>query len=435
MSVVFAGRAPTVDSVRFYPLDPTIPIVARHRPLALAILADYGNPAGAADRVSAIVDWVARTAIHGHSELRTPTPYLEGTATLPPGQTWATVQAKLTAAQQEIDNAFWAAFNHDAAAILNVLLGTLQADGTRATDGAMESVTDSGAQAHYRYRSLATVRSVWCSWQHDICTLLLATLGYPSMLVHITGHDPLRVQYGERGEWGYWCATYNEHYSLIGEDRPVDLVEMRDITVAGLLDLIGRQPHQGPVWDPRPYVSASYLQDHPEGWPYWSASLDSRIMPGGIGSRLDRGIEAPGGGSEILAADRIMTPYSGAYVVGMPQQTELEVAFRVASAWPGTIGYQVKFADGQWIDHPAIQSPPVAMIRSIVGVGAIDVAPLDTNGQRGPAIRVVADKEVRVADKSLDEHIVYFAGRAADSNDPEEIERLLGAIRRIEAAS
>lgn len=434
MNIVFAGRAPTVDPVRFYPLDPTNPAVAKHRPLALAILADYGDPTGPAARVSAIMDWVARTAIHGHSGLRLPTPYLRGTATLPVGASWATVQAKLTQAQQETDNAYWATFNHDAEAILNVLLGTLQADGTRANDGAMEPVTGNGAQAHFRYKSLSTVRSVWCSWQHDICTLLLATIGYPSMLAHIDGHDPLHVQYGDRGEWGYWCSTYNEHYVVLDGNRPLSLAELRGMTQAGLLDLVARQPHAGPSWDPLPYVSASYLADHPTGWPTWAASLDSRIVPGGIGSRLDRAIEEGYPTGIPRVRDDILTPYLGAYAVGLPSKALVSSGVRVASGWPGTVGFQTRRAGEAWTNAPAGAVSGTAIVRVFDGESAVEVAPVDASGQRGPGVTVLPTQQLSVEGKSVESYIVAFAKEAADSDDPQETTRLLDIIGRLVTA-
>ncbi|MEZ0496743.1 hypothetical protein [Sphingomonas sp. IW22] len=386
MTIIFGGRrAPSGEFNRFYPLDPTLPEVTRHRPLALAILADYGNPTVASDRVSAIMDWIARTAIHGHSGLRLPTPYTAGTAALPVGETWATVQAWLTAEKQQADTEYWATFNHDAAAMLNVLLGTLQADGSRAQDGAMVQVAEGGAQAHYKYRELSKVRSVWCSWQHDIATLLLATLGYPSMLIHITGHDPLRVQYGDRGEWGYWCSTYNEHYSLAGDFRPLDIAELRDLTQGGMVTSIARQPHTGPSWDPEPYVSASYIADHPEGFPVWSASLDSRIVPNGRTNRLTLWIDDALVPFEVSArvSEARATPYLGAYVAGVPLTGLNAATVHIVSSWPGTTELQVRRGVGSWSQ---LTLGNTGTVRVFAGENDVTVAPLDATGQRGPAV-------------------------------------------------
>lgn len=388
MSIVFAGRrGPSGNFNRFYPLDPILPEVAQHRPLAVAILADYGNPAAHTDRVSAVVDWVARTAIHGHSGLRLPLPYLAGTATLPTGASWGTVESWLTAAKQESDNVFWASFNHDAAAMLNVLLGTLRSDGTRATDGAMVQVTDDGAQAHYRYRDISRLRSVWCTWQHDIATLLLATLGYPSMLSHIVGHDPLRVQYGDRGEWGYWCCTYNEHYSLTDDIRPLDLAELRDLTQGDQLERVKRQSHAGPSWDPAQYVSASYLVDHPDGFPMWSVSLDSRIVPNGRTNRLDLYVDdalVPFAISSRISEAKA-TPYLGTYLAGTPLAGLDAETFRVMSSWPGTKELHVQRGDDAWA---LLSLGTTATTRAFAGAGAVKVAPADVYGQRGPAVIV-----------------------------------------------
>lgn len=388
MTIIFGGRrGPSGDFVRFRPLDPTLPDVARHRPLALAILADYGSPEAHADRVSAIMDWIARTAVHGHSGLRLPQAYVAGAATLPEGETWATVQAWLNADKQNADTQFWATFNHDAAAMLDVLLGTLQADGTRAEDGAMARVTTDGAQARYRYRSMSTVRSVWCSWQHDIATLLLATLGYPSMLSHITGHDPLRVQYGERGEWGYWCSTYNEHYSLVDDDRPLDLAELRDLTQAGQVSEICSRGHVGPFWDPNTYVSASYISDHPEGFPVWLVSLDSRIVPNGRTERMTLHVD------DILVpfaisartSEATATPYLGAYLAGVPVPGVDAETFRIASSWPGTTELHIQRGSGAW---SLLTLGANATTRAFAGQGQVTVAPADQYGQHGPAVIV-----------------------------------------------
>jgi hypothetical protein len=91
MTIVHGGTAPARAGEKFMPLDPTNRLVAAHRPLAQAIVADYGSPVDGADRVRAIVDWVARTAIHGHSELRDGMSPTANVATLPIGTDWTAV--------------------------------------------------------------------------------------------------------------------------------------------------------------------------------------------------------------------------------------------------------------------------------------------------------------------------------------------------------
>jgi hypothetical protein len=372
MTIVHAGLAPARAGERFLPLDPTHPLVTAHRPLALAILTDYGSPTDGADRVKAIVDWVARTAIHGHEDLRAGMSVTDNVATLPIGADWSDVTAQLTEAQQEIDNEYWADFNHDAAAMLDVLLGTLQPNGTRLNDGTMEHVSGS----LYRYRSVPQIRSVWCSWQHSMCTLLLATLGYPSMLASIIGHDPMRVQYGERGEWGYFCATYNESYELTGGSASLDLLDLRDLGPGAVVPI----KHSGPTWDPMEYITASYLGDNPGGWPEIAIVLDSRIVPSGAVNRQTRAVESPTLDASGLfpttprCSERVARPYLGAYIRGLP----IGGRFRVDSNWPGTVGF-VRRNGGTWV-----ASPPLGF----VGPVAVEIAPIDTHGQRGPAILV-----------------------------------------------
>lgn len=372
MTITHAGLAPSRAGEHFLPLDPTHPRVAAHRPLALDILADYGDPTSGADRVKAIVDWVARTAIHGHSALRAGMSPTDNVATLPLGSDWDDVTAHLTETQQNIDNAYWATFGHDAAAMLDVLLGTLQPNGTRLNDGAMEHVSGS----LYRYKSISDIRSVWCSWQHDMCTLLLATLGYPSMLSSIIGHDPMRVQYGDRGEWGYFCATYNESYELVGGSAPLDLLDLRDLGPAAVVSA----KHGGPGWDPMPYITASYLGDNPGGWPELAVVLDSRIVPLGAADRRKRAVDSPTLDASGLFAgtprcsERVARPYLGAYLRGLP----IAGRFRVESNWPGSTGL-VRRDGSDWV-----ASSPFGF----VGPDAVEIAPVDANGQRGPAILV-----------------------------------------------
>lgn len=372
MTIVYGGTAPARAGEQFMPLDPSHPLVAAHRPLALDIIADYSSPVDGADRVRAIVDWVARTAIHGHSELRAGMSPTDNVATLPIGTDWTDVQAHLTEAKQEADNVYWATFGHDAAAMLNVLLGTLQPDGTRLNDGTMEHVSGS----LYRYKTIADIRSVWCSWQHDMCTLLLATLGYPSMLASIIGHDPLRVQYGDRGEWGYFCATYNESYELTGGSAPLDLLDLRDVGPAA----VASTKHGGPSWDPTQYVTASYLGDHPIGWPEVAIVLDSRIVPLGAANRRTRVVESPSLDTSglfdgyVRCSERVARPYFGAYLRGLP----LAGRFKAESNWPGTISF-VQLVSGSWVASNQL---------GFVEPNPVEIAPLDVNGQRGPAIRV-----------------------------------------------
>src|SRR6185295_13385259 len=98
---------PSNPRIRFVGEDLSNPSTLALRPLVAEILAAYGNPTSSLGRARAIRDWVARTAAYPDSGVHTDNS-AANLSVLPPGKTWADVNAVLSDSQRARDVAFWA---------------------------------------------------------------------------------------------------------------------------------------------------------------------------------------------------------------------------------------------------------------------------------------------------------------------------------------
>jgi len=271
VAVLSAAQPLTTDeNVRYVGEDLGNPSTLALQPLVRDILAAYGNPTSNLDRARAIRDWVARTAVYP-IDLVHRNGSTSNLSVLPPGKTWADVNATLSLAQWDRDSQYWMYLSANGYAMLDRLLGTLDpATGLRADDGLMVHV--GGAQ--YRMRDLESYRYFLCTYQTVIANTLWAAAGLHSLLMQIPVHEPAAVFIPELGKWVYEDVSFSDEYLLDGEGDPLSPLELLALATAGKADRARANKHPGPSYDPQTYA---------EGWSYMNVRPDGMVI---MGSRL-----------------------------------------------------------------------------------------------------------------------------------------------------
>lgn len=272
--IISAAQPLTADlRYRFEGEDFNNPLILALRPLVAEIMEAYGNPTSSLDRVRALRDWVARTAIHPDPELH-PNGSTANRSVLPPGKTWGDVNGMTW--KEAADNSYWDGAFYDGYAMLDRLLGELNpSTGTRAENGLMEHV----GGARYRIRDVETYHYVLCTYQSIILNALLAADGLHSVRAAIVGHDPVAVFIPELGRWTYEDPTYNEEYLLDGAGQPLSILELLALSSAGEAGRLHAAKLAGPAFDAEPYVAGRRYLDagHPEGMVIAGGQLYGRV--------------------------------------------------------------------------------------------------------------------------------------------------------------
>ncbi len=271
--------AQAVNGLEYVPVDLDRPDIQALVPLALEILAAYGNPTSDLDRARAIREWVARTAIHPYPPFH-PAGSTANLAVLPPNATWAQVN-QFDSAKVESDSRYWSEVHFNGYAMLDRLLGTLdRATGLRADDGLMERV----GSAHYRIRDIEEYRYVLCTYQDIIAISLWGAIGLQGLLLSTYGHDPAAVFIPDLGKWVYQDPTYNEEFVLRGEEQALSPLELLAVSLAGRKDQLVQRKMLGPVWSPDVYIDArvheraTYFGDgHPHGMNRMGTQLNNSV--------------------------------------------------------------------------------------------------------------------------------------------------------------
>lgn len=213
------------------------------RPLALAILTAYGVttqrlPATADEQlaqIQALRDWVNRTFIHPVAYFH-PDGSTVWTEVLPAGATWAQFNATMNGGTR-VQDAFnyWSQSQFRSKVMLDKMLGTLQADGTRADDGLM--TPQAPGSVFHRIKSLDTYMAPACTFEQTALQGLAASIGYQSALIGTNSHDPSACFIPALGDWVLSDANYNEMPTLNG--RPLSPLGLHALALAGRLGEIG----------------------------------------------------------------------------------------------------------------------------------------------------------------------------------------------------
>ncbi len=263
---VLAAAQPltTVSRDSFVGEDLTNPLILALRPLLGDIFAAYGSPTTSLGRARAIRDWVARTAVHPYPPFH-PNGSTTNLGVLPPGSTWADVNALPSSKFFNVDNPYWWGVGYNGYAMLDRLLGTLDpATGLRADDGMMVHV----GGARYQIRDIQSYHYTLCTFQAIIASTLWGAAGLHGMLISTASHDPAAVFIPELGKWVYEDPTYNDEYTLDGTGDPLSPVDLLTISSAGEVTRLRPTKFSGPSFDPQVYnPSHPYISDgHPNGF-------------------------------------------------------------------------------------------------------------------------------------------------------------------------
>lgn len=350
---------------------PSLAAALPFAPLSRRMLAWAGvaETAPSLDRARAIVGWFAAHAVHP-----APTLHPDGTTAnvgvLPPGETWASFNAAFnTPAVIERDNAYWYGLFPDAGAMLQRLVGTLDAAGVPGPDGMLEE----HAPGAWRIRSFAGFRAPQCTLQCKMAQIVLAAQGLHSADLSTTGHDPMMVLETETGRWLYIDPTFGEMLSHDG--ALLDPLEALRLSLAGeAAQIIGvRLP------------GADYLQDTffagprlPAGMA-WMTVHTSPNWLGGLSARSPhRFLDLPGQSAfwDVPAGAEALMPQLGCGIAGLARfGTTVDV--RLRSSWPDHVGFERRVgADPGWNS-----CAPTDQIS--IGTGSVRYRSVDSGGFAG----------------------------------------------------
>jgi len=263
VGIVTAAQPLSVDPFyRYVGEDLAKPSILALRPLVTEILAAYGNPTTNLGRARAIRDWVARTAVYPDPTVH-PGGSTSNLSVLPPGTTWADVNATLSADEWNRDTDYWTPVSADGYVMLERLLGTLDpSTGQRADDGLMVHV--SGAQ--YRIRDLDSYRYSPCTFQSVLAITLWAAAGLQGLLVHVPEHEPAAVFIPELSRWVYEDVAFSDDYLLDGGGEPLSPLDLLALAKEGSSSRVVPSKVAGPTYDPAVYVqNRTYMSVVPEG--------------------------------------------------------------------------------------------------------------------------------------------------------------------------
>ncbi|HEY3357813.1 MAG TPA: hypothetical protein VGQ83_31465 [Polyangia bacterium] len=331
-------------------------------PLVHAILGAYGTPPTPLDRARALRDWVARTAIHPYSPFH-PDGTDRNLAVLPPGATWADVNAIGAVFEdgERFERAHrWAGFGYDGRASLDLLLGTLDpVTGERADDGDMAYL----GGAAFQIKDLDTYHWVLCSYQVVQLKALLAAAGLQGMLLSTVGHDPHAVFIPGLGKWVYEDPTYNEEFRLDGAGDPLSPMELLVYSLAGEMWRLKYHKAVAHPWradeypDPALSPYATYFaDDHFAGMVIMGSQLNNHAI--GVADFEPRSVQLAVPALARLAPYNDQTIYQRVTPpvafpdlgVGIAELTVDGDAARVrlASSFPGHVRFERRVNAGPW---------------------------------------------------------------------------------------
>ncbi len=386
---VLAAALPltTVERERFVGEDLANPSILALRPLVQEILAEYGSPTSNLDRARALRDWVARTAVHPHAPLH-PDGSTSNLAVLPPGKTWADVNALYYRTYPDslfdANNAYWWGVGYDGYAMLDRLLGTLDpTTGLRADDGMMVHVTG----ARYQIRDLQSYRYPICTFQAIMLSTLWAAAGLHGMLISTLGHDPAAVFIPELGRWVYEDPTFNEEYLLDGSGDPLSADDLLTLTTMGQVSRLRAAKGIRPRFDTETYIDAdSYITEHPEGIVIIGSQLNNRVV--GIGGWPSRQVQIDvprlaeySPFNEPLAyppvTAEVAFPTLGPIIEGIQVEDSVYVV-HLSSTFPNHEHFERRLGAGTWEWVAAVDVLPVGQgrveYRSVDAVGNFSAA-------------------------------------------------------------
>ncbi len=371
----------TVDRTRFAGEDLNNPLILALRPLVADILAAYGNPATNLGRARAIRDWVARTAVHPHAPFH-PNGSTSNLGVLPPGKTWADVNALPISKFFDVDNPYWTGVGYDGYAMLDRLLGTLDpSTGLRADDGMMVHVEG----VRYQIRDIESYHYTLCTFQAIMLNALWAAAELHGLLISTIGHDPAAVFIPELGRWVYEDPTFNEEYLVDGIGDPVSPIDLLTLSSAGEANRLRATKLLGPNFDPQTYIQGdSYLNEHPEGMVIMGSQLNSRVVGiGGWSTRLvqidvPRLATAPAPFNNPLSYVPVTAgdafPTLGVVVQTLQVEDSVYV-LQLSSTFPNHERFERRLNGGAWENVAALDVVPVgqcrAEYRSVDAVGSI----------------------------------------------------------------
>lgn len=333
---------------------PDVTKVAKLAKLSADILAWAGvnKNASSLDRAGAIVGWVAAHAVHPDDVLH-PNGHTLFTDVLPPGKTWAQFNTAFDAGPSILrDNAHWFGLFPNSVAMIESLVGTIDAQGNVADNGMLKR----DGPLHWRIRDFATFRAVQCTLQCKIAQGLLGAQGIHSVDLTTTSHDPMAVHNNETGRWAYICASYGELLAVGGvAQNPLELLS-RSLAgnIAGIAPL--KLPGTG-------HIVGTYFNPavHPAGMTFMTVHC-SPNWAGGSPARAPHRFGALPSQSDVwdvpASAAQIM-PELGCGFAGIAE-TDAGVEIRLVSSWPGHTGFQRRLGGGQWKPCGAIDYPPAS---------------------------------------------------------------------------
>jgi hypothetical protein len=371
----------TVQRDLFVGEDLTNPLILALRPLVTDIFAAYGNPTTSLGRARAIRDWVARTAIILDRAIH-PDASTSNLGVLPPGFTWADVNALYSSDKWNEDWLFWDQQQYEGYKMLDRLLGTLDpSTGVRADDGMMVRV----AGARYRIRDIQSYHYVLCTYQAIIANALWAAAGLHGLRGSTLDHDPAAVFVPELGRWVYEDPTFDEEYLLDGTGDPLSPTDLLTFSTNGQVGRLLPTKLAGPIFDAQPYVQSwTYLKaGHPAGMVIMGGQLYNRVVGTG-GAWTPRYVQiavpsldtapSPYGDPQIYApvtpADAF--PTLGVVVQGTQAQDSVYIV-QLSSTFPNHDHFERRLPGGTWQSVQNNDVLPVGQCRveyrSVDGVG------------------------------------------------------------------
>ena len=252
--------------------------------LVADIYASYGmvDDAPAIVRARILRDWVARHMVHPDSRFH-PDSCNTNKGVLPPGVTWAKVNAILNDSRVNEDQEFWASYHYDGYAMIDALLGTFNRfSGSRSEDGLMLQVSP----GHFRIRDITEFRYLLCTYKVAVLQVLWAAAGFQSMMLSSNAHDTAAVLIPDIG-WVYSDPTFNEELYAFGNTEPLSPQKIFELIHNGDRDAIfplksftENQPR--PLWDTEQFIpqEITYITMVPEAFTYLRACLNNQLLGG-----------------------------------------------------------------------------------------------------------------------------------------------------------
>jgi hypothetical protein len=396
------------DRLQYIPVDRTRPDIQALVPLAYEILNAYGSPTSDLARARAIRDWVARTAIHPYPPLH-PDGSTANLAVLPAQVTWEQVN-RLYSSKFDSDSRYWGEVHFDGYAMLDRLLGTLdRTTGLRANDGLMERV----GPAQYRIRNVEEYRYVLCTYQDIIAISLWGALGIQGLLLSTYGHDPAAVFIPELGKWVYQDPTYNEEFTLVGNQEVLSPLELLAVSLAGRKDMLIPHKMLGPTWSPDVYIDArvderaTYFGDgHPYGMNRMGTQLNNSTPATTPGFRVHLS-QIPLPDLELPFSDETKyQPAEPGTVFPVPRarvtyilEGHTQVEIRIESTHPSLVSFERRIDHSPW---EAVVSPDIVDYSRLRPLGTrVSYRGVDREGVPGGAVSVALNRPPPASDLAV----------------------------------